>query len=140
MHGIDYECYVPERQCVNTGKNGASLLMQITSVCREKLILLINTRIRGNEAALATAILLGYREELAPDIVQFFADSGTVHIICVAGLHVGIIFWFLSICLAFLDNVKYGKLLRVALILFLVWIYAFLTGLAIPVIRASDNV
>jgi competence protein ComEC len=81
--------------------------------------------------------LLGYREDLSPAVIQSFADSGTVHVICVAGLHVGIIYLLLNFLLGFLTKVKGGDKMRTLLLLLLLWAYALLTGLATPVLRAT---
>ena len=51
------------------------------------------------QAELAAAVLLGFREELDFDRRDAFLTTGTVHILCIAGLHVGILagalFWLM---------------------------------------------
>lgn len=111
MNGIYYEAFIPKHGFHNTDRTSVSMLLYYTNRFREKLIHLINSRISGNEASIASAILLGYRNDLSPSVTQEFTDSGTVHVICVAGLHVGIIFWILDLLLVFLDRFKYGKLI-----------------------------
>lgn len=41
-------------------------------------------------AALLRTLLLGYRQELSPRLLQAFSTTGTLHIIAISGLHVGI--------------------------------------------------
>lgn len=41
-------------------------------------------------AALLRTLLLGYRQELSPQLLQAFSTTGTLHIIAISGLHVGI--------------------------------------------------
>lgn len=137
MNGIYYEAFIPKHSFHNTDRTSVSKLLYYTDRCRHKLIDLINERIKGNEASVASAILLGYRNDLSPTVIQQFTDSGTVHVICVAGLHVGIIFWILDLLLGFLNNFKYGKVIRTCTLLILMWAYALLTGMATPVIRAT---
>ncbi len=137
MNGVYYEAFVPKHSFYNTGKSDISWLLRFTDRCRHKLIDLLNNKIKGNEAAVGSAILLGYRNDLSPGVIQQFTDSGTVHVICVAGLHVGIFIWMLNLLLLFLDRFKYGKIIRTILLLTLLWLYALLTGMATPVIRAT---
>ena len=137
MNGIYSEAFVPKHSFHLTGRSDAPWPLCFTDKCRHKLIDLLNHNIKGNAAAVASAILLGYRNDLSPSVVEEFVDSGTVHVICVAGLHVGIIIWLLNFLLLFLDNYKHGKLIRTLLLLSLVWLYALFTGMATPVIRAS---
>ena len=137
MNGIYYEGFVPKHSFHNTNAIDVPWLLYFTDRCRHKLITLLNTKIKGTEAALGSAILLGYRNDISPSVVQEFTDSGTVHVICVAGLHVGIFFWVLSLLLAPLDRFKHGKTIRTILFLLLLWGYALLTGMATPVMRAT---
>ncbi|MGP8215281.1 MAG: ComEC/Rec2 family competence protein [Bacteroidia bacterium] len=137
QNGIYYEAFVPRHSFSYTGQSDISPLLRFTDRCRHKLIELLNDRIKGNEAAVGSAILLGYRNELSPSVIEEFTDSGTVHVICVAGLHVGIIYWLLNLLFFFFDRFKYGKIARTILLLALLWLYALFTGLATPVIRAT---
>jgi len=137
MHGIQYEAYIRTHSYSFTGKNNANRLLRFTNRCREKLISLLNDKIKGSEATIGSAILLGYRDDLSPGIIQQFADSGTIHVICVAGLHVGILFWLLGWLLLPLERLKRGKLVRTIILVLMLWFYAMLTGLSTPVIRAT---
>ena len=63
-------------------------------------------------------------------VIQSFVDSGVVHVICVAGLHVGILYsCLLATLLSFRERIKYGKLMSVILILLLFGSMPFLPGL-----------
>ena len=137
LNGIYFEAFVPKHSFRYTSKSDVSWLFRFTDRCRHKLIDLLNDKVKGNEAAVASAILLGYRNDLSPTVVEQFTDSGTVHVICVAGLHVGILFWMLNILLFFFDRFKHGKIIRTVILLLLLWLYALFTGMATPVIRAT---
>jgi competence protein ComEC len=135
--GIGYECYVAGNGYSKTGQSGSDFLLRFANNSRKKLATLLHEKIGRNEAEVASAILLGYREDLSRSVVQSFVDSGVVHVICVAGLHVGIIFLLLSYLIVFPAKFKHGKLMSVLLILLLLWLYALFTGLATPVLRAT---
>jgi competence protein ComEC len=135
--GINYECFVSAYSYSSLGTTGSNPLLRFANNSRKKLATLLHEKIGGDEADIASAILLGYREDLSRSVVQSFVDSGVVHVICVAGLHVGILFLILSYIIVFPEKFKNGKLFSVILILTLLWLYALFTGLATPVLRAT---
>ncbi|MEX2112297.1 MAG: ComEC/Rec2 family competence protein [Pirellulales bacterium] len=47
--------------------------------------------LHGNRSALAAAMFLGSREELQPDETQAFLETGTIHLLVISGLNVGIL-------------------------------------------------
>lgn len=49
----------------------------------------IEARFGAHQAALATALVLGDRSTLDPDLVDAFTVTGTLHLLAVSGLHVG---------------------------------------------------
>lgn len=94
--------------------------------------------IEGDEYSVAAAILLGYDDELPPELRQNYVTAGSMHVLCVSGLHVGIIFLVFSTILSFLD--KYGavfKILKFCILLLIMWTYAFIAGLAPSILRAT---
>jgi len=85
-------------------------------------------------ASLISAMLLGDREDLSDEIMEDFKNSGTMHILAISGLHVGII---VLILLGFLRLLRIPIRIRFILtIFFIVW-YALLTGAKPSVIRAT---
>ncbi len=135
--GINFECFIARNEFSKAGLTGSNFLLRFANTNRKKLVTLLHEKIGGTEAELASAILLGYRDELSPSVTQSFVNSGVVHVICVAGLHVGILFLLLNYLIVFPSKFKHGKLMSVLLILLLLWLYALFTGLATPVLRAT---
>ena len=91
----------------------------------------------GTEYAVASALILGFTDNLDADILSEFSATGAMHILSVSGLHVGIIFIVLSFILSFLDKNKAGSMFKSFLLLSFVWFYAFITGLSPPVLRSA---
>ncbi|MDZ7776747.1 MAG: ComEC/Rec2 family competence protein [Bacteroidales bacterium] len=48
--------------------------------------------LEGNEFSLTTALVLGYDKYLAGEMRSWYTNAGAMHILCVSGLHVGIIY------------------------------------------------
>lgn len=82
------------------------------------------------------ALVLGDKRKLDKDLQQSYANAGVVHILAVSGLHVGVIFLLMSVVLNRITNPK-QQVLRSALIIAALWLYALLTGLSPSVWRAS---
>ena len=94
--------------------------------------------IYGDEYAVAAAILLGYDDSLPTELRQKYVAAGSMHILCVSGMHVGVIFMVFSYMFAFLDKRKsWQNVLKQSLLLLLIWIYALLAGLSPSILRST---
>ncbi|MBX2981554.1 MAG: ComEC/Rec2 family competence protein [Flavobacteriales bacterium] len=98
---------------------------------------LLESGLPDRERALAKAILLGMRDELARDQNQAFVRSGTIHVLAVSGTHVGIIYVAVLWGLSFLGKDKRSRLIRGIMALIALWAYAGLTGFSPSVLRAT---
>ncbi|MGQ9846269.1 MAG: ComEC/Rec2 family competence protein [Bacteroidales bacterium] len=87
--------------------------------------------------AIASAITLGYKNDIDAEIKQSYATAGATHILAVSGLHVGIVYLVLQYLLFFLKKNKWQMWLKLILILLSLWTYAFITGLSPSVLRAA---
>ena len=94
--------------------------------------------IEGDEYAVAAAILLGYDDTLPTELRQKYVAAGSMHILCVSGMHVGVIFMVFSYMLGFLDDRRrWQGLLKQSILLLLIWFYALLAGLAPSILRST---
>src|SRR6185436_7838282 len=66
-----------------------------------------------------------------------YAVSGTLHVLSVSGLHVGIIYIALNFLLGFLDRFKKTAALKAGILIVFLWFYALLTGLSPSVLRSA---
>ena len=90
-----------------------------------------------DEFGVAAAILLGYDDNLADEVRKNYVAAGSMHILCVSGMHVGIIYLLASALLGFLNRKKWQKTLKQVMLLALIWFYALIAGLTPSVLRAS---
>jgi competence protein ComEC len=86
--------------------------------------------------SIMNAMLLGQRQDLDSSIYNNYVNSGTIHILAVSGLHVGIILLILNALLKPLLYLKYGRIVRPVLIVSLLWGFALVAGLSPSVTRA----
>jgi competence protein ComEC len=91
----------------------------------------------GEEFAVASALSLGYKNALDPDIKLAFSESGAMHVLAVSGLHVGIVY-ALSLWLFGLFRLRFvNKFIAPILTLAVVWGFVFLSGFAASSQRAA---
>lgn len=91
----------------------------------------------GDEYSIITAILLGNNESMEAELKASYASAGVSHILCVSGMHVGVIFMILNFLLQPLEYSKTLRLLKAALLMLFIWVYACITGLSPSVTRAA---
>lgn len=93
---------------------------------------------RPREYALASALVLGLKDDLDDETKQAYASTGTTHIMAVSGLQVGLLFGALTWLLRrFFGAVRGFRWWSAALGLATIWSYAFVTGLSASVLRAT---
>ncbi|MBO4231651.1 MAG: ComEC family competence protein [Bacteroidales bacterium] len=91
----------------------------------------------GEEYAVITAILLGADDTMPPTLKASYATAGVSHILCVSGMHVGIIFMILDFLLKPLALNRNTNIIKTILLLLFIWAYAHITGLSPSVTRAA---
>lgn len=85
---------------------------------------------------LLAALTLGSKQDLTPEVRQLYADAGVAHILAVSGLHTGIIYLLAHLLLSLIFPYRLQRT-KQAGALAAVWIFAFLSGLQAPVLRAA---
>ena len=89
--------------------------------------------------SVGSALILGYKDEMDPDVREAYAGTGAMHVLAVSGLHVGIIAFLLNyIFNRWLEprDIRW-RLYKLPLVLAGIWAFALLTGLPPSVLRAA---
>ncbi len=87
--------------------------------------------------SIAAALLYGFRSDMDEENIQAFTNTGTIHILSVSGMHVAILFGFLSLVFRFIPRHPMLKWFPFVVIFSIIWIYAFIAGLDPPITRAA---
>jgi competence protein ComEC len=85
-------------------------------------------------AAILAGALYGERGALPPALMQAFQDTGTVHVLVTAGLHLGVVAALATWLFARLGVARTGAACAT---IGIVWTYAFATGGHLPSLRAA---
>ncbi len=91
----------------------------------------------SREAGLAAALVLGWRGNLEPETQASFRDAGIAHLLAVSGLHVGLVAIITGLLFFWVPKERKGRIIRGAIQLATVWIFALLTGMAPSTTRAA---
>lgn len=138
LRGVFSQAWVETGSWKQTGIPSGGSIQKGAFRIRDKLLEILRTHLPVREEfAVASAILLGYTTEIDPDLKKGFAASGAMHILSVSGMHVGIIFIFLETLFRFLNRRRHGPGIKALLMILMIWIYSFVTGLSPPVFRAA---
>jgi competence protein ComEC len=105
---------------------------------RKKLAEVIVSKVPNPQSQqIATALLLGQKDNLDKEIRSAYAETGTMHILAVSGLHVGIIYAILLFPLGGIRLKPKQRKFYLLVVILLIWAYAVLTGLSPSVVRAA---
>jgi competence protein ComEC len=87
--------------------------------------------------SILSALTLGYKNDLEASTKHVFSEAGVMHVMALSGFNVAVLAYAAGFLLFFTSRIKGGKIIRIAVILFLIWLFAFVTGLSPSVSRAA---
>jgi competence protein ComEC len=89
------------------------------------------------EYAITSALVLGIKDHLDNPLRTAYSEAGATHLLAVSGLHVGLIYGlFVLVFSIYKRDRKHFTKGYAGLVLFMLWFYAFVTGLSPSVLRA----
>lgn len=105
---------------------------------RNFMLQTLRRHIRDSSAAgLAEAILVGYRNDLSPELGQAYARTGVMHVIAISGLHLGLIFSILLSIFRIIPGNGRKPWLPLLIAVPAIWWFSLLTGASASVIRSA---
>jgi competence protein ComEC len=136
--GILYSVFIAKNKWVKADISNISFIERLGEFCKDKVLAIFKKAgLEGRNFSVVSALTIGYKADLDKETRQAYISSGTMHILAVSGLHVGIIYLLLNFILSFLDGIKFGGTFKSVLIITLVGFYAFVTGLSPSILRAA---
>ena len=136
--GIFYTGFVNEDAWKRIGSSPVNKLKSLAQKARNRLTdIYISAGMSGEELDILKAILLGDDDTLDPELKASYSSAGVSHILCVSGMHVGVIFMIINFLLKPLDLFRRSRILKTILVMMVIWLYAHITGLAPSVTRSA---
>jgi competence protein ComEC len=136
-NGVYYHLYLDSISWAPAGTHTSRGLVIRAKWLRRVLVERITRNIDGpDERAILFALLLGYRAGMPEDVRTHFVRSGSMHILAVSGLHVGILYIIPAFLISRIRRNVAGRLMATLVLMALLWCYALLTGLSPSVVRA----
>jgi competence protein ComEC len=135
---IYFQAYIKPNELVLLSQRGGNpIMVWVYNVQHYFKDVLTRTIQSKNETAVAQALLYGFDDDIDAETVQAYSNTGTLHVLAVSGMHVGLIFMILAFFLSPLDKLKKGKILKQVIILIMLWVYSFICGLSPSILRAT---
>lgn len=146
---FDYSDYLAKRHIYATAyiksghytiieKSSQKGVMAFAYKLRDMMMGIINSSsLSEQEKSIASAMLLGWDENIDNETLQKFSNGGISHILCVSGLHLGIISILVSYCLFFLSNSKKHRIIKGCIRILVLWLFVMITGMAPSAMRAA---
>ncbi|WP_179337003.1 ComEC/Rec2 family competence protein [Winogradskyella ludwigii] len=97
---------------------------------------LIEAGFKGDALSIMNALLLGQRQTIDKTVYNNYVNSGTIHILAISGLHIGIILLILNFVFSPILYLKYGNFIRPLILVIILWSFAIIAGLSPSVTRA----
>jgi len=137
--GITFQTYLKNGMYHQLDQGKLWWPLQVTHDLRDRALVILEEKLNSKEQlATASAMILGYRDHISEDLYNAYATTGSVHVLAVSGLHVGIICWvFIALFRKIKSEMLTVRIMKASSLILLVWFYAILTGAAPAVIRAS---
>jgi competence protein ComEC len=132
------QAYITKNNFLVIDQFGGNILWKIAYQAQEFFNISLLKYVQSmNEIAISKALLYGFDDEIDPELVRAYSNTGTLHVLAVSGMHVGLIFWLINLVLKYFDKRQYQRVLKAIISLIIIWSYSLLCGLSPSILRAS---
>ncbi|MDO8368000.1 MAG: ComEC/Rec2 family competence protein [Saprospiraceae bacterium] len=139
FQNINYQAFIKPDSVMRLSAGNGHLLWRKAYESRARLLDLLQKYFPStDEYAVASALLVGYTDDLSDDMRTAYAETGSMHALAVSGTHIGMLYVGLMFMIGRLRlRGKNGRLIETVLVLTAIWAFTFLTGATASVLRAS---
>ncbi len=120
-----------------TGKPRSLSVSQLAKVCQQQVVDIYRSwGFDQDVQAVVSALTIGEKTDLTPELKAMYSAAGVSHVLALSGLHVGILSCILLWLFYPLTYLKHGRKTLAFLVVCLLWLFAFISGLSSSVVRA----
>lgn len=136
---IHYTGYAKAEDIKIIEQDKGSIVWKYAYQWRENLLSILNRYFTTkDEYAVATALLLGYKEDLSDELKTAYSETGSMHALAVSGTHVGLLYNGMLLILGYIPlKGKKGRAIETIIAIIAIWLFTFITGATASVLRAS---
>ncbi|MBI1307327.1 MAG: DUF4131 domain-containing protein [Bacteroidetes bacterium] len=137
-HNIFRQVYLRRDQWVLVSHQKSGNFQNILNHIKNYVDSVLETNIENKKnLAILKSLLTGDKSELDQSVKDDFAETGTIHVLAISGLHLGIIFLLLSRIALLFRSVKIRRILKPVIVITGLWMFAALTGFSSSVSRSA---
>lgn len=103
---------------------------------RERMVAEYEQYFEGKDLGVLSAMTLGDKSGIDAELRQMYAQGGVSHVLALSGLHVGLLFGLFRLFILGRIHRRSTYLLVASVGVLLIWVYAFLAGLPLSLVRA----
>ena len=136
MQGAAGTVYLPCERWSRIGEVRLSLrerMLRLRACLSEKCLA---RTFEGDALGVLSALTLGDRRELSPEVRAAYSDAGAAHVLALSGLHVGVIYSIFVLVFRHLLRRRGLRWLSELLTIVALWLFALLVGMPVSVVRA----
>ncbi len=137
LQGIYHQIFIDENLVLTEKRKETSILHLASNFRNELYNKLKKHHFTTNQKAIINALLLGQRQDISSGLKSNYIKAGAIHILAISGLHIGILFFLLNFILQWLTKMRHGEIIKNIVVVILLWIFAFITGLSPSLVRAT---
>ena len=132
--GVAGRIYLDAEQVAHHTKGRASVGERLRRRAMQRIEAL---RLTPSVGAVVSAMSVGERSRLTPELRRSYVRAGGAHLLAVSGLHIGFLFVVVNLLLMPLTALRGGQLVRSVVAVVVIWLYAMMVGLSPSVMRAA---
>ncbi len=133
--GIYYQAYLKAEKTTHLER--CPDLLDYAVIVNHKIQKIFEANLSKNSHAVVDAMFLGDKSYLDANLKNNYVNSGTMHILAVSGLHVGILYYIILFLVTKGNTRRRLTLTQASIIIGCIWSYAIIAGLPTSVIRAG---
>ena len=131
--GVAGEVYIAPENIVRRESDGG-----VGKWLRERAVERIKRLgLKPENEAVALAMSVAERSGITPTLRQAYTRGGAAHLLAVSGLHVGFICVIANLLLAWLVILRHGQMVRSAVVVAVIWLFASMAGFTPSIVRAA---
>ncbi|MFM7015669.1 MAG: ComEC/Rec2 family competence protein [Bacteroidota bacterium] len=135
---VYHQAYIKTNEWQLLNHHHGNYFVSLAYHYREKCGVVLKNSLHSQEAiAVASALLIGDDDAIPKSVYQAYTDSGTIHVLSVSGMHVGVIYLLLVTLFGRMERNKYLRVIYFILMLVFIWMYSVLSGSSASVLRAA---